>query len=69
MATDTIHTVNVVQATLIKCKSQKIEKLIMKPKTTCFGLQNGVFCVRIWLVLKFDLRVLLFMELPIWEQS
>ena len=44
---DTIHTMNVVQATLIKCKPRKIEKLIVKPKTTCFGFQNGVFCVRI----------------------
>ena len=61
MATDTIHAVNVVQATLIKCKPGKIEKLIVKPKTTCFRLQNGVFCVR---TLKFDLRVSLFMELP-----
>ena len=42
MATDTIHTVNVVQATLIKWKPQEIEKLIVKPKTTCFGLRNGV---------------------------
>ena len=31
MATDTIRTVNVVQATLIKCKPRKIEKLIVKP--------------------------------------
>jgi len=36
VSADTIHTVNVVQATLIKCKPQKI---IVK--------QNGVFCVRI----------------------
>ena len=44
---DTIHTMDVVQATLIRYKPRKIEKLIVKPKTTCFELQNGVFCVRI----------------------